>query len=152
LIRPDEAHHGHGLWRAPRDVADGLHWKSDLLSRATLPFGTKGGVVTAFPGMNIGGTATVALQTNGDIVAAGNAGFAPSNQSQFTSSFALARYLSGGQLDTAFGNEGRVSTSFGSTNVAFIAAMVIQNHGKIVVAGETGDAGGSIAVARYLAQ
>jgi hypothetical protein len=92
------------------------------------------------------------MQTNGDIVAAGNAGFAPSNQSQFTSSFALARYLSGGQLDTAFGNEGRVSTSFGSTNVAFIAAMVIQNHGKIVVAGETGDAGGSIAVARYLAQ
>jgi uncharacterized delta-60 repeat protein len=102
--------------------------------------------------LSSGGTATVALQTNGDIVAAGSAGFAPSNQSQFTSSFALARNLSGGQLDTTFGNGGRVSTSFGSTNVAFIAAMAIQNDGKIVVAGETGDAAGNIVVARYLAQ
>ena len=115
-------------------------------------FGTKGGVITAFPGMSIGGTATVALQTNGDIVAAGNAGLAPSNQSQFTSSFALARYLSGGQLDTTFGNGGRISTSFASASVAFIAAMAIQNDGKIVVAGETGSVAGNIAVARYLAQ
>ena len=115
-------------------------------------FGTKGGVITVFPGMNIGGIAAIALQTNGDIVAAGNAGFAPSNQSQFTSSFALARYLSGGQLDTTFGNGGRVTTSFGSPNVAFIAAVAIQTDGKIVVAGETGDAAGNIAVARYLAQ
>lgn len=69
-------------------------------------FGSLGqGGVTAFPGMNIGGTATVAFETNGDIVAAGNAGFAPSNQSQFTSGFALARYLSGGRLDTPFGHE-----------------------------------------------
>jgi hypothetical protein len=63
--------------------------------------------------------------------------------------------LSGGQLDTIFGSGGRVNTSFGSTNVAFIAAMAIQNDGKIVVAGQTGDAAGNIAVnywARYLAQ
>ena len=115
-------------------------------------FGTKGGVITSFPGMNIGGIAAAALQTNGDVVAAGNAGFAPSNQAQFTSSFALARYLSGGQLDTTFGTGGRVTTSFGSSNVAFIAARAIQSDGKIVVAGETGDAVGNIAVARYLAQ
>jgi uncharacterized delta-60 repeat protein len=115
-------------------------------------FGTKGGVITSFPGMNIGGVAATALQSNGDIVAAGNAGFAPSNQSQFTSSFALARYLSGGQLDTTFGSGGRVTTSFGSTDVSFISAMAIQSDGKIVVAGETGDAVGNIAVARYLAQ
>ena len=115
-------------------------------------FGSKGGVITAFPGMNIGGIAAIALQTNGDIVAAGNAGFASSNQSQFTSSFALARFLSGGQLDNTFGTAGRVTTSFGSSNVAFIAAMAIQADGKIVVAGETGDAVGNIAVARYLAQ
>ena len=115
-------------------------------------FGTKGGVITVFPGMNIGGIAATALQSNGDIVAAGNAGFAPSNQSQFTSSFALARYLSGGQLDSTFGSGGRVITTFGSANVSFIAALAIQADGKIVVAGETGDAVGNIAVARYLAQ
>ena len=60
--------------------------------------------------------------------------------------------MSGGQLDTTFGNGGRVTTSFDSTNVAFLAAMAIQNDGKIVVAGEMGDAAGNIAVARYLAQ
>jgi uncharacterized delta-60 repeat protein len=125
-----------------------------FLSSGTIDttFGTKGSVITAFPGMNIGGIAAVALQTNGDIVAAGNAGFAPGNQAQFTSSFALARYLSGGQLDNTFGTVGRVTTSFGSSNVAFVAAMAIQSDGKIVVAGETGDAVGNIAVARYLAQ
>jgi len=45
-----------------------------------------------------------------------------------------------------------VTHTFGSTNVAFIAAMAIQIDGKIVVAGPTGDSMGNIAVARYLAQ
>jgi hypothetical protein len=116
-------------------------------------FGPKGGVITAFPGRNLGGTATVAVETNGDIVAAGNPGFASSNQSQFTCGVALARYLSGGQLTPHSATEaGFVSTSFGTTNVAFIAAMAIHNDGKIVVAGETGDAAAHIVVARYLAQ
>ena len=53
---------------------------------------------------------------------------------------------------TPHSQAGLVSTSFGSTNVAFIAAMAIQNDGKIVVAGETGDAAGDIAVASYLTQ
>ena len=115
-------------------------------------FGSHGGLITTFPGMNFGEIAAIALQTNGDIVAAGQAGFAPSNQSQFTSSFALARYLSSGQLDSTFGNGGRVTHSFGSTNVAFISGMAIQADGKIVVAGVTGDSVGNIAVARYLGQ
>jgi len=115
-------------------------------------FGSHGGLITTFPGMNFGEIAAIALQTNGDIVAAGQAGFAPSNQSKFTSSFALARYLSSGQLDSTFGNGGRVTLSFGSTNVAFISGMAIQADGKIVVAGTTGDSVGNIAVARYLTQ
>jgi len=115
-------------------------------------FGSHGGVITGFPQMNFGGIAAIALQTNGDIVAAGQAGFAPSNQTQFTSSFALARYLSNGQLDNTFGAGGRVTTSFGNTNVAFISGMAIQADGKIVAVGTTGDAFGNFAVARYLAQ
>jgi hypothetical protein len=103
--------------------------------------------------MNFGGIAAIALQTNADIiVAAGQAGLAPSDQTQFTSSFALARYLSSGHLDNTFGTEGRVTTSFGKTNVAFISGMAIQIDGKIVVAGTTGDSFGNFAVARYLAQ
>ena len=115
-------------------------------------FGSNGGVITTFPTMNFGEILAVALQANGDIVAAGQAGNAPSNGTQFTSSFALARYLSTGQLDSTFGTGGRVTTSFGSTNVAFISGVVIQIDGKIVVAGTTGDAVGNFAVARYLAQ
>jgi hypothetical protein len=84
-------------------------------------------------------------------VAAGQAGFQPSTQSQFTSSFALARYLSSGQLDGTFGTGGLVTHSFGTTNAAFISGMAIQSDGKIVVAGSTGYAKGNIAVARYLA-
>lgn len=103
--------------------------------------------------MNFGGIAAIALLTNADIiVAAGQAGLAPSDQTQFTSSFPLARYLSNGQLDNTFGTEGRVTTSFGKTNVAFISGMAIQIDGKIVVAGTTGDSFGNFVVARYLAQ
>ena len=50
------------------------------------------------------------------------------------------------------GTGGRVTTSFGSTNVAFISGVAIQIDGKIVVAVPTGDAVRNFAVARYLAQ
>jgi uncharacterized delta-60 repeat protein len=66
-------------------------------------FGSRGGVIAGFPHINLGGIAAIGLQTNGDIVAARQAGFQPNNLSQFTSSFALARYLSNGQLDSTFG-------------------------------------------------
>ena len=115
-------------------------------------FGSHGGLSTTFPNVNFGEIAAVALQSDGDIVAAGQAGFQSPNQNQVTSSFALAPYLSSGQLDSTFGSGGRVTHSFGSTNSAFIAAMAIQTDGKIVVAGAAGDANGNIAVARYLAQ
>jgi uncharacterized delta-60 repeat protein len=114
-------------------------------------FGSHGGVITGFAQLNFGGIFAIALQTNGDIVAAGQEGFQPSNQNQFTSSFALARYLSNGQLDNTFGTAGRVTTRFGSSNVAFVSGIAIQTDGKIVAAGTTGDAVGNFAVARYLA-
>ncbi len=92
----------------------------------------------------------MALQSNGDIVAAGQAGLSGNNGT--TSSFAVARYLSTGQLDSTFGTGGRVTTSFGSTNRAFISGVALQIDGKIVVAGTSGDAVGNFAVVRYLAQ
>ena len=65
-------------------------------------------------------------------------------------SFALARYLSTGKLDTTFGTGGLVTTSFGSTTTAAISALVIQTDGKIVAAGS--DSAGNLVVARYLGQ
>ena len=117
-------------------------------------FGTHGGVVTPFTGNTDAVGFALALQSNGDVVAAGQAGSQPPDA---PSSFVLARYTSSGQLDTTFGTNGTVTTAFGS-NTAFVSALLIQSDGKIVAAGndETIDSFGnisdSLALARYLAQ
>jgi uncharacterized delta-60 repeat protein len=110
-------------------------------------FGTRGVAFTNFPNAPQTGAAAVAIQSNSDIVTAGEAGTAGN---QPTQTFALARYLSTGQLDATFGNGGRVTTGFGNGVVAAISAMVIQADGKIVVVGNSGQS--SWEVARYLAQ
>jgi uncharacterized delta-60 repeat protein len=109
-------------------------------------FGTRGGVLTNF-GSNPNATAfALAIQSNGDIMAAGQAG----------SSLALSRYTSAGTLDTTFGSGGTVTTSLGS-NASAISSLVLQSDGKIVAAGSISSIGNSqfqaqAAVARYLAQ
>ena len=107
-------------------------------------FVSHGGTATSFPGNATAAALASAIQANGDLIAAGQA------SSQLDQSkFALARYTSGGMLDSAFGTGGRVLTSFGSNNPAAIAAIVLQPDGKIVVAGAIGS---SFGVARYLAE
>src|SRR6202035_3700787 len=87
-------------------------------------FGTGGGILTNF-GSNPNATAfALAIQSNGDIIAAGQAG----------SSLAMSRYSSAGKLDTTFGSGGTVTTSLGS-NASAISSMAIQSDGKIVAAG-----------------
>ncbi len=55
-----------------------------------------------------------------------------------------------GDLDTSFGDDGRVTTSFGGGG-DFAADVVVQPDGRIVVAGSTGAGGVSdFALARYL--
>jgi hypothetical protein len=52
--------------------------------------------------------------------------------------FALARYTASGQLDTTFGTDGTVVTSFGSAqNPPSVSAngLTIQSDGKIVAVG-----------------
>lgn len=56
-------------------------------------FGSHGGVVSSFPGFFEASAFPLAIQTNGDIVAAGSAS---SGGTQPTGPFALARYLSAG--------------------------------------------------------
>ena len=110
-------------------------------------FGTRAAVVTSFPGFPLATAFPLAIQANGDIVAAGSAS---SGSTSPTGSFALARYLSNGKLDTSFGSGGLVTTGFGSGVSASVSALVIQSDGKIVAAGS--NSVGNFVVARYLGQ
>ncbi len=86
---------------------------------------------------------TLAIQTDGKIVAAGYA-YHGTNSNDF----ALARYLSDGNLDTTFSGNGKVFTDFGSDDDAF--AIAIQSNGKIVAGGRTGtSAAQDFALARF---
>jgi uncharacterized delta-60 repeat protein len=88
-------------------------------------FGQNGVVSTAVS--NAGGVfRAIALQSNGDIVAAGTTGFI----SKIGNEFALARYTSTGALDTSFGSGGIVLT-------------------KVLAPGQKVTADGSFAVAIY---
>jgi uncharacterized delta-60 repeat protein len=108
-------------------------------------FGAHGGVTTGFANAVNTSAGAVRIQMNGEIVAAGSSG-----TSGTSSSFALARYLSTGKLDSTFGTGGLVTTSFGSNAVTGVASMVLQGDGKIVAAGTV--SGSVIEVARYLGQ
>ena len=113
-------------------------------------FGTLGGAVTPFPGNAYAAAFAVTVQSNGDIVAAGQT--AVNNPVSGPSSFALARYTANGQLDTTFGTGGLVTTAFGN-GFAFVSALAIQADGKIVAVGNGGgDTDDGFTLARYLAQ
>ncbi len=119
-------------------------------------FGAGGGVVTGFGSLFPAGSAfALAIQSNGEIVVAGQAG--NGNQVFVSSSFVLARYTSAGQLDATFGSNGTVTTAISQGSVSFVSALVLQSDGKIVAAGNSGSPAGqyfvdNFAVARYLAQ
>lgn len=87
-------------------------------------FGTGGTVTTAISGTG-DFVSALALQADGKLVVAGYVTMAPEY------SIALLRYNPDGTLDTAFGENGKVTT--GDSNVA--TALALQPDGKIVVAG-----------------
>lgn len=107
-------------------------------------FGTGGIAVTAYNGP---APADAVLQSDGKIVVI--TGF--DNDPSATEAFGVLRYQSNGALDTGFGTGGRTSTAF--TNFINSANdMAIQPDGRIVVAGETESADGTLsefAIARY---
>ena len=65
--------------------------------------------------------------------------------------FALARFMLDGTLDDSFGGDGKVVTAFGSRCGSRAFGVVVQNDGKIVLAGATGFRCPNVkfAVARY---
>ncbi|HPA18765.1 MAG TPA: choice-of-anchor D domain-containing protein [Verrucomicrobiae bacterium] len=104
-------------------------------------FSTDGKVTTAFSGDDRANS--VALQTDGKIVVAGYAGSGGYD-------FAVARYTTGGNPDSAFGSgTGKVSTPI-RTGADYGKAVAVQSDGKILVAGTTyTGTNDDIAVVRY---
>lgn len=92
-------------------------------------FGNQGRVITS---INAGDewARGVAVQSNGKIVVAG------SSRSSGNTDYALVRYNSNGSLDTSFGNGGKVVTPVGSW-ADYGESVILQNDGKIVVAGSS---------------
>ena len=83
------------------------------------------------------------IQPDGKIVAAG---YTTTGTGDLN--FALARYNSNGTLDTTFDGDGKLTTDFGSHDIA--NAVALQSDGKIVAAGSTGGTGTyDFALARY---
>ncbi|PYL77205.1 MAG: hypothetical protein DMF26_04740, partial [Verrucomicrobia bacterium] len=110
-------------------------------------FGSRGGVATPFPGNIFSQAFSVALQTNGQIVVAGQTALTDVSAVPGPSDFGLARYNANGRIDPTFGNGGFVSTPFGSSE-AFANTVLIQTDGKIVAVGNSNN---GTTIARYLA-
>src|SRR5688572_23448868 len=91
-------------------------------------FGIQGNITTDFSGRADVAT-SLAIQSDGKIIAAGQAGLGQQGYS-----FALARYNRDGSLDTGFGIGGKVVTDLpGPTETAL--ALAIQSDGRIIAAG-----------------
>jgi uncharacterized delta-60 repeat protein len=112
-------------------------------------FSSDGKVHTHFRGVVHDGVSAVVLQPDGKIIVAGNSNDLVVGQQVI----ALARFRSNGSLDSTFGHNGTVTTSFGPTGPAVALALTLQPDDKIVVAGlATDDNSGNyvFALARYL--
>ena len=106
-------------------------------------FGTGGMVVTDFGASRNEEAYAVAIQDDGKIVVAGQAG----NGSNWD--FAVVRYTADGELDTTFSTDGKAAVHF--DNNEYARAVAIQSDGKIVVAGwaEISGQNNNFALARF---
>jgi len=104
-------------------------------------FGTGGKVITPV-GSNDAGVYSVAIQSDGKIVAAGW------NYNGIYDNFVVVRYNTNGTLDNNFGTGGKVITDLSNPTEAY--SLVIQSDGKIIIAGtEEIGANFDFAVLRY---
>ena len=97
------------------------------------------GKVTTLVGWYTNAARGVAVQADGKVLVAGY-GYGKYSDADF----ALVRYLADGRLDTSFGTDGIVTTSFGAYDYGW--SVAVQPDGKILVAGVSGD---DTALARY---
>lgn len=120
-------------------VTNGLFAQYEILDNT---FGSYGTLITDFSATHEA-INSVALQADGKIVVAGW------SSTGFDDNFALARYNTNGTLDSSFGMDGKLTTSFGGFDQAL--SVAIQEDGKIVAAGFTniGCPDFHFAIARY---
>jgi len=102
------------------------------------------GIVTTPVGTGYDWLGDIAIQSDGNIVAAGSA------TSSGNMDIAVVRYNTDGSLDTTFSGDGKVTTAIGS-GLDGGESVAIQSDGKIVVAGEASMpvSGDDFAVVRY---
>jgi uncharacterized delta-60 repeat protein len=103
-------------------------------------------------GFGIGGAMTV-IESNSEFIVAGSLVTTPPNP-ESTSGFLLVRYKANGNIDTTFGSDGVVTTSFPGNLLSAAAAVALQSNGDIVAGGSTGAANSissDFALARYTA-
>jgi uncharacterized delta-60 repeat protein len=117
----------------------------DSLGTLDATFDGDGKVRTNFTG-GFDTADAVAIQDDGKIVVAGEAGFL----GEWTGDFGLARYESDGTLDAMFDGDGKVITRFTRDDDS-ASDVAIQANGKIVAAGSAGYNGAAarFALARY---
>src|SRR5713226_7566958 len=114
-----------------------------LLSAGDLDVVFAGGKATANFSLGAAQVEALAVQVDGRIVAAGQAG---SNGADF----ALARFNCNGTLDASFGTAGEVASRLGTSPNSVARGLAIQADGKILVAGFAGPGGSQeFALARY---
>ena len=121
----------------------------DTAGNLDTTFGTHGTIKNNINGGNSKSdyAYSVALQSDGKIVAAGRSGDASSNYA-----FALARYNTDGSIDNAFGTNGTVRKYIngGSNDGDGAGTVVLQSDGKIVSAGYSATSIGlAFALARF---
>ena len=109
-------------------VAAGVNPVAAAAGDLDTSFGSDGKVTTAI-GSGSDRARSVAIQSDGKIVAAG---FSYSGSEH---DFALVRYNADGSLDTTFDSDGKVTTDLFNLDAAF--SVAIQSDSKIVVAGES---------------
>ncbi|MDA9941056.1 delta-60 repeat domain-containing protein [Luminiphilus sp.] len=106
-------------------------------------FGTDGKVYAGFDPARDSVAYSVAIQSDGKIVAAGW------SENGSNTDFALARYSSDGTLDNSFDSDGKVTTAIGSGK-DIARSVAIQSNGKIVAAGWSENGSNTdFALARY---
>jgi uncharacterized delta-60 repeat protein len=105
-------------------------------------FGNKGVTITD-AGSETDALASVAIQSNGKIVAGGQTSRNGINQ------FALIRYTNDGIVDSSYGSQGLVITNFG--NACNINSIALTTDNKVVAVGNYNNgSAGDFAIARYL--
>lgn len=114
-----------GIWTVARYTPQG---------QLDTAFNRTGYITTSFSNNPNGGgePTSVAIDSNGRVVAAGQVVPAGANRYDF----AVTRYTTTGTLDTSFGGTGKVLVDFGGGDRA--DSLAIQPDGKIVLGGEGG--------------